>query len=283
MSDEQKRTKSKDNKIFRKAALERLSSPDQLDTLMQITTPRAWLAMWVILAFLGGLVLWSVFGRLTESVDGIGFLTTTSTVASSESNVVSPVDGNLLSLNVVVGDSVVAGQVIAQISVADDANPLDVTVSADGEVIALLADAGNDVTAEQPLVIITNTPAEDADTTLQAIIYVPFIDAQDIEEGMEVRISPLSFPAQEYGFLLGEVLFVGQSIATDDYASVAFPNESVVQVVVSLEVDEDNPSGYEWTLGDGPDSDVRADSPVQVSIIVEETRPITRVFPVLGE
>ena len=30
--------------IFRKAALERLSSPERLDQLMQVTRPRAWLA-----------------------------------------------------------------------------------------------------------------------------------------------------------------------------------------------------------------------------------------------
>lgn len=50
--------------IFRKEALERLSSPEQLDQLMQIVTPRSWLP----LATLGGLisvgVLWSVFGRI---------------------------------------------------------------------------------------------------------------------------------------------------------------------------------------------------------------------------
>ena len=34
-----------DKTIFREAALERLSSPEELDRLMQITTPRGWLAL----------------------------------------------------------------------------------------------------------------------------------------------------------------------------------------------------------------------------------------------
>ena len=31
--------------IFRKAALTRLASPDQLDQLMQVTSPRSWIAL----------------------------------------------------------------------------------------------------------------------------------------------------------------------------------------------------------------------------------------------
>ena len=31
--------------IFRKVALERLSSPEQLDQLMQVTSPKGWLAL----------------------------------------------------------------------------------------------------------------------------------------------------------------------------------------------------------------------------------------------
>lgn len=53
-----------DSSIFRQEALERLSSPEQLDQLMQIVRPRSWLP----LATLGGLIavglIWSVVGRI---------------------------------------------------------------------------------------------------------------------------------------------------------------------------------------------------------------------------
>ena len=56
--------------IFRKESLERLSSPEQLDQLMQIVTLRSWL----ILATLGGLVglalLWSFWGRIPVTTTG---------------------------------------------------------------------------------------------------------------------------------------------------------------------------------------------------------------------
>ncbi|MEM9907995.1 MAG: hypothetical protein AAF921_23535 [Cyanobacteria bacterium P01_D01_bin.44] len=63
-----------DNSIFRKEALERLSSPEQLDQLMQIVTPRSWLP----LAALGGLfacgLAWSIFGRIPVTTTGRGVI-----------------------------------------------------------------------------------------------------------------------------------------------------------------------------------------------------------------
>ncbi|MEO0455562.1 MAG: hypothetical protein AAF152_03135 [Cyanobacteria bacterium P01_A01_bin.114] len=60
--------------IFRKEALERLSSPEQLDQLMQIVTPRSWLP----LAALGGLfafgLLWSLLGRIPVTTTGRGVM-----------------------------------------------------------------------------------------------------------------------------------------------------------------------------------------------------------------
>src|SRR5215471_10155761 len=60
--------------IFRKAALERLSSPEQLDYLMSITSPIAWVALAAIgtLCFL--IVLWGFLGVIPGKVTGKGIL-----------------------------------------------------------------------------------------------------------------------------------------------------------------------------------------------------------------
>ncbi|MEL6470351.1 MAG: hypothetical protein AAFQ74_11540 [Cyanobacteria bacterium J06623_4] len=69
------------NSIFRKEALERLSSPEQLDQLMKIVTPRSWLPI----AALGGLLtcslVWSVVGRIPVTTTGRGALVFADTVA----------------------------------------------------------------------------------------------------------------------------------------------------------------------------------------------------------
>jgi hypothetical protein len=58
--------------IYRQEALDRLSSPDQLDQLMPLTNPRGWIALaGAGLLLLAG-VLWAVFGTITVTVDGEG-------------------------------------------------------------------------------------------------------------------------------------------------------------------------------------------------------------------
>ena len=75
--------------IFRPAALERLSSPEQLDQLMQIVTLRSWLP----LATLGGLLfcalVWSVFGRIPVTTSGRGVIVRADTMAGAMSDTAS--------------------------------------------------------------------------------------------------------------------------------------------------------------------------------------------------
>ena len=54
--------------LFRQVALERLSSPDQLDRLMRVTDPKTWLALAALTALTLAVVLWSVFGSVATSV-----------------------------------------------------------------------------------------------------------------------------------------------------------------------------------------------------------------------
>ncbi len=60
--------------LFRKAALENLSMPERLDAGMQITRPRAWIALATILLLLVAAVAWSIAGSLPASVEGQGII-----------------------------------------------------------------------------------------------------------------------------------------------------------------------------------------------------------------
>lgn len=53
-----------DSSIFRQEALERLSSPEQLDQLMQIVSPRSWLPLITVGGLLGAAIVWGCEGRI---------------------------------------------------------------------------------------------------------------------------------------------------------------------------------------------------------------------------
>ena len=62
------------NPLFRETALQNLSSPEQLDQLIKITRPRAWLVLATLGFVLGVTLLWSVFGSLPSTLTGQGII-----------------------------------------------------------------------------------------------------------------------------------------------------------------------------------------------------------------
>src|SRR6266542_6113424 len=60
--------------LFRQAALERLSSPDRLDELMEVTRPRSWLAVLGLVGVLVAVLLWGIYGSVPTLVRGDGVL-----------------------------------------------------------------------------------------------------------------------------------------------------------------------------------------------------------------
>jgi len=98
--------------IFRKISLDRLSSPEQLDQAMQVTSPRGWIQLGAI-----GLVLlvgvgWAWQGSLSTKVAGRGILLRSGGVLE----VVAPANGRITDVVVAVGDSVTEGRTVAWLS-----------------------------------------------------------------------------------------------------------------------------------------------------------------------
>jgi HlyD family secretion protein len=104
------------DRIFRAAALERLSSPEQLDQLINVTRPADWVGALVIGFCMTAVVIWSVIGRIPTRVAGEGILISG---AGRVVDAVSAVNGRLASVDVGVGDRVTQGQIIAHIAQTD--------------------------------------------------------------------------------------------------------------------------------------------------------------------
>ena len=61
--------------LYRKAALEKRASPEQLDQLVSLTPIRAWVGLAAVASLVIALVLWGFFGKLTLTFEQAGILT----------------------------------------------------------------------------------------------------------------------------------------------------------------------------------------------------------------
>ncbi len=100
------------NRLFRESALERLSSPEQLDQQLQVTSPRGWIALIALWSVLAAVIVWSIVGSVPTREEGQGIIV----VGGGLQVVVSPGKGRLRSIDVDVGNVIEPGDVVGTIS-----------------------------------------------------------------------------------------------------------------------------------------------------------------------
>ena len=54
--------------LFRKKSLERISSPEQLNSYIRVSTPSVWLLLTAIVILLAGVCVWGVFGHMDTTL-----------------------------------------------------------------------------------------------------------------------------------------------------------------------------------------------------------------------
>ena len=101
--------------IFRQTSLEQLESPDRTDQLLRVIGPQAWIALLACACILALAVLWSVVGRVPETVDGTAYLVRPQQIVGFQ----APASGRLMKIPVVVGDRVRAGDLLATLELPD--------------------------------------------------------------------------------------------------------------------------------------------------------------------
>lgn len=98
--------------LFRRAALERLSSPEQIDRMARVTAPFDWLAALAVLILIAAALAWAITGSVTTVVSGSGILIPT---RGRVAEAVAEAEGTLVDIRVTLGDTVAAGEVLARI------------------------------------------------------------------------------------------------------------------------------------------------------------------------
>jgi hypothetical protein len=279
----------KQQEVFRKVALERLSSPEELDQLMQVTNIKGWLALISLVLLLAVALVWGFFGSIPTTVDGQGILLRTEGVY----NVSAVAAGQISVIYVDVGDMVTEGETIARITQVGNATTSARVVSLyTGRVMEIRAVQGSVVNTGAP--IISLELVDQQSKGLEAIIYLPAADGKKIKTNMPVEVTPSTVKRQDYGFIPGRIISVSEFPVTkqgmvrtlgSEELSDQFINSArgaIMEIRAALAEDPNSASGYRWS-SKGPDITIENGTPFSAKIITEQRRPISLVIPLLKE
>jgi multidrug efflux pump subunit AcrA (membrane-fusion protein) len=188
------------NKIFREKPLQNLSSVDQLDQLIKVTSARGWLALAGIGLILISILVWAFFGTLTSKVSGSGILLNNGGVY----NIVHNYQGQVLDIRYKSGDLIEKGSVIARIDLPDSVkekssieeliHKSQIISPVRGRVLEVNMQEGGMVVPGETLVVLEQ---QDSTTKLEAILYVSAEEGEKIRPGMEAQISPVIVNKEE--------------------------------------------------------------------------------------
>lgn len=262
-------------KLFRQAALDALSSPEQLEYTLKIPRSRPVFIFAGFAVLLLGLLVWAFTGVIPHQINAYGLLV--QNPGYSRVVILAPSDGELVDLLVRPDDVISIGQTVARLALADDGSIIDVHSQYAGTVSRLNAREGEEVRANTSIIALEGDLTSTSDAALlEAVLYLPYADVQMVEPGMQAFIVPAGVSVLENGYLKGSVLSIAQMPATDQFARGISPYEPVVAVRIALETESN--TQYTWTLGQPETLNLRAGMQVMGSILIREEQPIARVL-----
>lgn len=287
--------------LYRKSALEKISSPEQLDKALTVTSPLSWLALAAVTVMIVITVIWSVGGIAIPGYEGRILEGRIPVTVSTTGVISSPVSTNALYIP---ESGSVDSVLIHPGSELEIGTPVLSYRTGNGTVRTLYSDQFG--TATEIMVKVGDDTKQGSEVARlsplvsgnQVIVcYIKLDDAKKIERGMEANVFLTSADSQNYGHMRARVVNIDSYVASatgmsyvlgsDNNMAATFQQNGAAVVAATLELYPDGSgssvSGYYWSNPKGLKVEVSNGTLVQAKIIVEEVRPITKLFAKLNE
>ncbi|MFI3170759.1 MAG: biotin/lipoyl-binding protein [Eubacteriales bacterium] len=286
-------------KIYRKKAIERLSSPEQLDKLIVIASPSVWLVVLGAIIVSVAVMIWGIFGNIPTYLEASGIFYNNSKYMDIYAKSTGEVE-----LLVEKGQEVSVGDVIAIVNDGSTLNQIaelegyDIqneynTVTSTYEGIVSLINVNNWSIIEEGTSLVTvETEIDDTSDSHTIVCYISVSEVTKLAVGMEATIVPSNVDQNEVGYITGEIKEVASYPSTttemtqvlgDALLTESFLQGSMYKVVLELDIDENSSNGYAWSSDDGNDVVIRDGTIAYVKVITDEAAPITKVIPYIKD
>ena len=273
--------------IFRKAALDRLSSPDQLDRVMKITSPLSWIALLGVTLIIAAVVVWSFTGSLLSTVTANGILVSSSTAT----NTIRAQGSGTVAFRVGPRDATPIRQGETPVADLTLNNTRTVCLSTqNGYVASLLVKDGDSVDQGTELIRVRPYVTEGQKDVV--VCYVPISDVGKIRLMMEANITLLSESSSTSGHMVGRVINIDTSAtsqkgieavvgADNGMVNQFMKDTSVCAVTCELALNSEkaeDENDYYWSNAKGRKLMLNDSMMCSVKIITETERPINKLF-----
>lgn len=271
--------------LYRKSALEKISSPEQLDKALKVTSPLSWISLIGVTLIIVVTVIWSVAGTIPVTV-------TTNGIIASPVNTNAVYTGNagaVVSVYAAVGDEIYQEDEIAQVR-ANDGTTYTIESDQVGTVSRVDVSVGD--TVGQGTSILHVSPK--AESPQVVVCYVKMSDVKKISRGMPVYVYLNAADSQRYGHMEARVINIDEYATSNagmnyvlgednNLASSFTKSGAVAAVTCELYPSKESESGYFWSNKKGKELTVTNGSLVSAKIITEEIAPITKLFSKLRD
>ena len=259
---------------FRRRALERVSSPEELDRLVKVALPRTWIALAGLALLMLAASVWAVVARVPTTVEASGYLLREGGIRV----VAAPTAGLVVDVAREPGDSVVAGQVVGHVR-GEDGSVQAARSPSTGELLEVSVARGDHLDAGRPLALV-----DEVRRPVVVYAYLPEGDAKRARVGDRVNLATSVADPSQFGFLRGRVDEIASYPATQERMTSILRDRTilarvntlgpVVETKIQLERDPSTPSKFAWSIGQGPPYQLTIGQPVAASVITGEQAPI---------
>jgi multidrug resistance efflux pump len=298
--------------LFRKNALDTMSTPEQLDKQVKIMPPSMWIIYIAFVAALVTFIIWCFTYKISNGVSINGVVFTSNNIISNSA------DRECMVTDVLVkeGDHVDFGSLLAVVSndsalekienYRTELAKLDENDSEYKIVYSKLNNAIENYTATTMIkanhsgyvqsvqAVGTALTAGDKVASImpdnsynEVVAFVPTQTATNLSLGMEAQISPSYAAREEYGYMYGHVTSISDTPCSEDniiakmgtlsYVDGILPDSSYVEVRIRLEINsnrDDSENTYKWSNSKGEQLPVKLGTQCSIVVVTSEYYPI---------
>ncbi|MGW8779976.1 hypothetical protein ACWGNM_18225 [Streptomyces sp. NPDC055796] len=266
---------------FRRKALSKLQSGDELDLPVRFARPQGKFVLGVTVLVMAVLGAWTFGGSVSAKLSAPGILTR----AQGSYLLQSPFSGQITTVHAKEGQLLSPGAPLLQ--VATEQGERTVRAVAGGRVTSLVAKTGAVVATGADLAVLERVTA--ADEPLVAVLYVSGGGGAEIRVGAPVDLDVQSVPRERFGVLRGRVKEVGRAPQTqaqiggflgDARLAAHFARQgNPIAVLVQLEPSSATATGYRWSTAGGPPYPLDSTTPVTGAVHLPAQRPVDWLLP----